>query len=79
MPVIYQTIDGELAKPDNDKDQLHEYHNDINELVDCEVIGLTGAGSKIRTISLSEKCNVSNLEDWLNSDLKIKLNNSNPL
>ena len=74
MPVIYQTICGELAKPDNDKDQLHKYHNDINELVDCDVIGVTGHGSKIRTISLSKKCDVSHLEDWLNSGLKIKLN-----
>ena len=69
MTVVYQTIDGRLKQPENAKEQLHEYHDEISSRVDCGVVGVTGQGPAIRTISLEKECDVSELEDWLGVDL----------
>ena len=68
---VYQTIGKELAKPDNDKKQLHKYHAEIEDLVEADVIGITGQGSKIRQIILSKESNVSELENWLGCELEL--------
>ena len=59
----------DLTTPDTPKDELHEYHAVINELVDVDVIGVTGQNSKIRRIVLADESDVSEIEDWLGSDL----------
>ena len=69
MPIVYQTSDKMLHQPEKEKNQLHEYHDDIRERVDCEVIGTTGKGSAIRTISLAKECDISSLENWLGFEL----------
>ena len=69
MPIVYQTSDAELHRPKKERNQIHEYHDDMAERVDCEVIGVTGQGPDIRRISLEKECDVSGLEDWLGVDL----------
>jgi len=66
MSVVYKC---DLTTPETPRDQLHDYHGDINDLVDVDVIGVTGDSSKIRRIVLSETTDVSNLEDWLGESL----------
>ena len=66
---VYQTSDGGLHRPEKEKDKLHEYHDEISSRVDCGVVGVTGKGPAIRTISLEKECDVSQLEDWLGVDL----------
>ena len=69
MTVVYQTIDGRVKQPENAKEQLHEYHDEISSRVDCGVVGVTGKGPAIRTILLENECDVGELEDWLGVEL----------
>jgi len=69
MTVTIITADGELAKPDNPKERLSDYHSDIESLVDVNVVGLSGQDSKIRRIILADDADISELADWLGSDL----------
>ena len=69
MPVTYLC---DLTSPDTKQDRLDEYHDDISDLVDADVIGLAGQSPKIRRIVLSETTDVSDLEDWLGVDLLLE-------
>ena len=69
MTVTIITADGNLHKPDNPKERLSDYHSDIESLVDVDVVGLSGQGSKIRRIILADETDISELADWLGSDL----------
>ena len=64
-------VNGEMAQPDSPKEQLHEYHAEIEGMVDANVVGLTGRGSKIKRIMLSEQSDISGIEDWLNASLSL--------
>jgi hypothetical protein len=68
MPT-YKSADGSLMTPDTTKEKLHEYHADISAKVSCDVLGLTGDGPRIETIVLKEKCDIADLETYLNSEL----------
>ena len=72
MPVKYVTQDASLTIPDDSKQPLHEYYDDIQSRVNVDVIGVTGQDSAIRRIVLSDKTDVSDLEEWLNSPLSIE-------
>ena len=69
MTVVYQTSDGRLHRPEKEKEELHEYHDEISSRVGCGVVGVTGKGPAIRRISLEKECDVSELEDWLGVEL----------
>ena len=71
MSVIYSTSDGDFHSPDNEKNLLHEYHNEISDIVDVDVVGVIGRGSKIRRIVLSEQTDVSELEIWIGQELTL--------
>jgi len=71
MSAIYSTSDGNLHSPDNEKNLLHEYHNAISDIVDVDVVGVTGRDSKIRVIVLSEQTDVSELEIWIGQELRL--------
>ena len=69
--MVKYIVHGGMAEPDNPKKPLHKYHPDIAERVEVEVIGLTGEGSKITTIILSDETDVSDLEEWINAPLSV--------
>jgi hypothetical protein len=71
MPTTY-IVEGGVAEPENPEEPLHEYHDAIGELVDVDVVGLTGSGSRIQRVILADDADVSNVEDWLNASLRIK-------
>lgn len=65
------TVDHDLVTPDDEEHSLDEYHSAIEELTGTDVIGVTGRGSSIRQIVLSDETDVSELEDWLGADLSL--------
>ena len=72
MVVTYATADKSLKTPDDPKDSLHKYHVEIEQLVDVDVVGCAGEGGQIRRVVLSEKTDISGLEDWLGASLQIE-------
>lgn len=67
MPVIYQVNDP--SSPDNPKSPLHKYHSDIDSLISVDLIGLVGDEDRITKIIVSEEAEVSDLQNWLGSEL----------
>ena len=71
MTVKYRT-DGPVTV-DEDVDQLHKYHPDIEELIAVDLHGLTGRGPEIHRIVVQEELDESEqtaLEDYLNASIE---------
>jgi hypothetical protein len=71
MAVVY-VVDGGMAVPNDSKEPLHNYHERMDSLVEADLLGLTGSGSQIRRVVLSEETDVSDLETYLNASLSVE-------
>ena len=74
MTQRYETADGELTEPDQPKQPLDRYHDDIEAIISAELLGLTGRDTKIFRIIVGDELSdseQSDLEQYLNGNIEL--------